>query len=113
MDIGIAGITIAIILGTCSIVSSIVFGYIPRKRQQELIQTKKELIQTKNALLQLYKDVSKLLEVEHQLLDEADMSKIEARRGQDISYRCEPTRVRKRINELSAQLKSYENINEL
>lgn len=100
MDTGIAGIIIAIILGTCSIVASIVFGYVPRKRQQEIIQTKIEL-------LQLYKDVSKFLEVEHQLLDEADMSKIEARRGLDISYRCEPTRVRKRINELDIQLKSY------
>ena len=99
MDAGIAGIIIAIILGTCSVVASIIFGYVPRKRQREIIQAKKEL-------LQLYKDVSKLLEVEHLLLDEADSSKIEARRGQDISYRCEPTRVRKRINELEIQLKS-------
>lgn len=100
MDTGIAGIIIAIILGTCSIVTSIIFGYVPRKRQREIIQTKMEL-------LQLYKDVSKLLEVEHQLLDEADISKVEARRGQDISCRCEPTRVRKRINELNTQLKGY------
>lgn len=101
MDAGIAGIIIAIILGTCSIVASIIFGYVPRKRQREITQTKSEL-------LQLYKDVSKLLEVEHQLLNEADMSKIEARRGQDISYRCEPTRVRKRINQLEMQLKNPE-----
>ena len=100
MDAGIAGIIIAIILGICSIVTSIIFGYVPRKRQREIIQTKSEL-------LQLYKDVSKLLEVELQLLDEADMSKIEARRGQDISYRCEPNRVRKRINQLDIQLKRY------
>lgn len=103
MDTGIAGIIIAIILGTCSIVTSIIFGYVPRKRQREIIQTKMEL-------LQLYKDVTKLLEVEHQLLDEADISKVEARRGQDISYRCEPTRVRKRINELNTQLKGYDTI---
>ena len=100
MDVGIAGIIVAIILGACSIVTSIIFGYVPRKRQRESIQAKTEL-------LQLYKDVSQLLDVEQQLLDEADISKIKARHGQAISNRCKPSNVRKRINELSTQLQKY------
>ena len=100
MDIGLAGIIIAIILGTCSIVTSIIYGYVPRKRQREILLAKTEL-------LQLYEDVSQLLEVEQQLLNEADISKIKARHGQSISNRCQPSNVKKRINELKIQLQNY------
>lgn len=100
MDIGIAGIVVAIILGACSIISAVIFGYVPRKRQQELINAK-------NELLHLYIDVSHLLEVEKHLIEVSDKSKVEARKGQVISSRCEPARIKKRIRELEFQLQHY------
>lgn len=98
MDTGLASIIVALILGCCSIISSIIFGYLPRKRKEHLIRVKKEL-------LELYKDVEQLLDIQEQLLSESETSKKIVRQGKNISYRCEKGNVRKRIRELSAQLK--------
>lgn len=103
MDIGIASIIVALLLSIGGIVISFMFGYIPRKRKDEIVRTKKEL-------LQLYQDVLQLLDEEKMLLEEADVSKLKARRDRVISSRCEPTRVKKRIKELELQMQNYGSI---
>ena len=86
MDIGLASVLSSIILGISGIIVSIIYGYIPRKRQTKIKSLQKEL-------LTLYNDVNMLLKIQ------------EARRGFSISYHCEPARVSKRIKELNNQLK--------
>ncbi len=103
MDIGIASVIIALILGVSGIGISVLLGYVPRKRKSEIIRTKKEL-------LQLYQDVLQLLEEEKMLLEEAEISKLKARRDRIISSHCEPARIKKRIKELESQMQNYGNI---
>lgn len=98
MDIGLASVLSSIILGISGIIVSIIYGYIPRKRQTKIKSLQKEL-------LTLYNDVNMLLKIQKELLDKSDVSKTEARRGFSISYHCEPARVSKRIKELNNQLK--------
>ncbi len=88
-----SGIIIALILGVCSVVSSIIFGYIPRSRKEKLIRLQKEL-------LNVYNDINEFQKLEQKLSVTLNISKIVARENLNISSNAEPKRVEKRIAEL-------------
>lgn len=92
------GITIALILGACSIISSIIFGYIPRSNKEKLIKLQKEL---HNA----YNDLNEFQKLEHNLSSALNIGKIAARQNLNISSNAEPKRVKKRLAELDNILK--------
>ena len=93
------GVIIALILGVSSIVSSVVFGYVPRKRKSEIDRVKGEL-------LAVYKDIDNLLKEEKNLMGKCGVGKKTARAGVKISKRCEPQKVKRRIEELESQVKN-------
>ena len=45
MDIGIASIIVALVTGVSSIVTAIIWGYVPRKRLEENKRLQKELLE--------------------------------------------------------------------
>ncbi len=90
-------IIVALILGASSIITSIIFGWIPRVRQAKLLAQKKEL-------LTLYEDIDKFIKIEEKLTKQLNISKIKARDGIKISEKSEPARVKRRINELKKEI---------
>lgn len=97
MDIGIAGIIVALITGISSIVTAIIWGYVPKQRKRLIKQLQKEL-------LDVYIDVYNLKAVEECLEKENGISKSSAREGVAISSRLEKRRIEKRIAGLQSAL---------
>lgn len=55
MDASIASIIVAVIMGTASIITAIIWGYIPRRRKEELKKLRQELYRVYTAVGQLKK----------------------------------------------------------
>lgn len=86
-----AGIIISLIL-------SIMFGYIPRKRKREVKSLNIELLKT-------YSDINEFIKLEQSFLESYNISKIKARKSFNISALSEPKKVQKRIKELNLKIK--------
>lgn len=93
MDIGVSSIVVSLIIGTSSIVTAFIWGYIPRKRKSEIQELRKEL-------LDVYIGVYNLKIVEEDLETELGISKQDARRGLIITDRLQKNKIGKRIEEL-------------
>lgn len=97
MDVGIASIVVALITGICSIITAIIWGYIPRNRKEEIKQLQ-------NELLEVYIAAYNLKVVEEMLEDELEISKREARKNVQISEKLQKKRIERRITELQSKL---------
>ncbi len=97
MDIGLSSIIVASITGISSIITAIIWGYVPRKRSEEIKRLQKEL-------LEVYGGVYNLKAVEEKLEGDFGISKIEARKGINIPKTFETKRIEKRIIELQSKL---------
>ncbi|MBR6841287.1 MAG: hypothetical protein IKM77_03170 [Prevotella sp.] len=97
MDIGICSIMVALITGISSIITAIIWGYIPKKRREEIIQLRKEL-------LEVYIGVYNLKTVEENLEAELGMSKKTARKGLIITDRLQKNKIEKRIAQLNSSI---------
>lgn len=97
MDIGLSSIIVASITGISSIITAIIWGYVPRKRSEEIKRLQKEL-------LEVYGGVYNLKAIEEKLEGELGVSKIEARKGINIPKTFETKRIEKRIIELQSKL---------
>ena len=97
MDTGIASIIVASITGISSIVTAIIWGYIPKQRKVQIEKLQKEL-------LDVYIDAYNLKAVEERLETENGISKLSARKGVIISSRLEKGRIEKRIAQLQSTL---------
>lgn len=91
-------VLIALILGFTNIVGSVIFGYLPRSRNEKLRSIEQEL-------LRAYQDIREFQKLEHQLLIKCNISKMTARQSVDISAKSEPKRINKRITELESAVK--------
>ncbi len=92
----LSNIIVSFIIGVSGIITSLIFNYIPRKRNEKFQKLQKEL-------LEVYKDVESLIQIESELLQKSNVSKIQARKGFTISKRCEPKRLANRIKELESK----------
>jgi|GEM_PF-5513596 len=86
----------AFLNGLLGIITGVIFNYVPRLRKEKFQKLQKEL-------LEVYKDVESLIQIESELLQKSNMSKIQARKGFTISKRCEPKRLANRIKELESK----------
>jgi len=86
-----AGIIISLIL-------SIMFGYIPRKRKSEVKSLNLELLKT-------YSDINEFIKLEQSFLESYNISKIKARKSFNISALSEPKKFQKRIKKLNLKIK--------
>lgn len=84
------------ITGLLGVITGVIFNYVPRLRKEKLQKLRKEL-------LEVYKDVECLIQIESNLLQKSNISKIQARKGFSISKRCEPKRLANRIKELESK----------
>ncbi len=86
----------AFLNGLLGIITGVIFNYVPRLRKEKFQKLQKEL-------LEVYKDVKCLIQIESELLQKSNMSKIQARKGFTISKRCEPKQLANRIKELESK----------
>lgn len=93
MDFGLCSIIIALIMGASSIVTAIIWGYVPKKRTQEIKRLRREL-------LEVYIGAYNLKAVEESLEAESGVSKTEARKDLMITEKLETKRIDKRIQAL-------------
>lgn len=87
-----------------SVVVSFCMGYVPRTRKEELEKLRLKLKQKNFELVSVYKDVYQLLQVESFLLEDAGISKQDARKGFTIRRVCHKKYVEDRIVELEEEL---------
>lgn len=97
MDYGLCSIIVALITGISSIITAIIWGYVPKRRQEEVVRLKKEL-------LDVYMGAYNLKVIEDLLEEESGISKQEARRGLIITSRLEKGRIEKRLTQLKSDL---------
>ena len=97
MDYGLCSIIVALITGLSSIITAIIWGYVPKKRKEEIARLKKEL-------LDVYMGAYNLKVIEESLEEDVGISKQEARRGLIITSRLEKGRIEKRITQLKSDL---------
>lgn len=97
MDIGICSIIVALITGVSSIITAIIWGYVPKKRKEEIVKLQKEL-------LEVYVGAYNLKIIEEMLEEEAGISKRKARRGIQITNKLERSKIEKRIAQLNSAL---------
>lgn len=97
MDIGICSIIVALITGVSSIITAIIWGYVPKKRKEEIVKLQKEL-------LEVYEGAYNLKIIEEMLEEEADIPKRTARRGIQITNKLEKSKIEKRIAQLNSAL---------
>lgn len=97
MDYGLCSIIVALITGLSSIITAIIWGYVPKRRQEEVVRLKKEL-------LDVYMGAYNLKVIEDLLEEESRISKQEARRGLIITSRLEKGRIEKRLTQLKSDL---------
>ncbi|MBO7315895.1 MAG: hypothetical protein J6U44_01835 [Paludibacteraceae bacterium] len=69
MTLELSNIIASSIIGFSGIITGIIFNYIPRKRNEKIQKLQKEL-------LEVYKDVESLIQIESELLQKSNMSKI-------------------------------------
>ncbi len=97
MDIGLSSIIVASITGISSIITAIIWGYVPRKRNEEIKRLQKEL-------LEIYIGAYNLKVVEERLEGELGISKREARQDLQISPKLQKSNIEKRISMLQSKL---------
>lgn len=97
MDIGVASIIVAIITGISSIITAVIWGYIPRKRLEENERLRKEL-------LEIYMGAYNLKAIEEGLEGELGISKRKARQDLQITPKLQKSHIEKRITELQSKL---------
>ncbi len=97
MDIGLSSIIVASITGISSIITAIIWGYVPRKRNEEIKRLQKEL-------LEIYIGAYNLKVVEERLEGELGISKREARQDLQISPELQKSNIEKRISMLQSKL---------
>lgn len=97
MDIGIASIIVALVTGVSSIVTAIIWGYVPRKRLEENKRLQKEL-------LEIYMGAYNLKAIEEGLEGELGISKRKARQNLQITPKLPKSHIEKRITELQSKL---------
>ena len=95
MDIGICSIIVALITGISSIITATIWGYIPKRRKEEIKKLQKEL-------LDVYIGAYNLKVVEETLEEEYGVSKIEARKDVIITDRLQKAKIEKRIAQLES-----------
>jgi hypothetical protein len=81
-----------------SLITSIIFGYIPKIRKRKIELLEKELLNT-------YSDISEFQKLVKNLIEISNISKINARKDLSISANSQPKRLQKRISELKLILK--------
>lgn len=86
MNAETASIVVALITGISSIITAIIWGYVPRKRIEQIKILRREL-------LDVYVGVYNLKVVEERLEGELGISKIEARKGISIPKSFETKRL--------------------
>lgn len=97
MDIGLSSIIVASITGISSIITAIIWGYVPRKRNEEIKRLQKEL-------LEIYIGAYNLKVVEERLEGELGISKREARQDLQITKKLQKSNIEKRISMLQSKL---------
>ena len=97
MDIGICSIIVALITGVSSIITAIIWGYVPKKRKEEIVKLQKEL-------LEVYVGAYNLKIIEEMLEEEAGISEQTARQGIQITNKLEKSKIEKRIAQLNSAL---------
>lgn len=97
MNIGICSIIVALITGVSSIITAIIWGYVPKKRKEEIVKLQKEL-------LEVYEGAYNLKIIEEMLEEETDIPKRTARRGIQITKKLEKSKIEKRIAQLNSAL---------
>jgi hypothetical protein len=97
MDFGIVSILVALITGVSSVTTAVIWGYVPKKRKEEIESLQREL-------LEVYMDAYNLKIIEESLENELGITKQEARKGFNISTRLEKKRIEKRISQLQSKI---------
>ncbi|MBR5395435.1 MAG: hypothetical protein IK144_10210 [Bacteroidaceae bacterium] len=97
MNAELASIIVALITGISSIITAIIWGYVPRNRKSQIKKLQQEL-------LDVYTDVYNLKIVEERLEEDNNVSKQAAREGLPISPRIEKRRIENRIAQLQSNL---------
>ena len=97
MDIGICSIIVALITGVSSIITAIIWGYVPKKRKEEIVKLQKEL-------LEVYVGAYNLKIIEEMLEEEAGITKQNARQVSQITNKLEKSKIEKRIAQLNSAL---------
>lgn len=92
MDAAIASVIVAVIMGVASIITAIIWGYVPRHRKEELKNRRKELHE-------VYTAVQELKKLEDYLENKYGISKQTARKeaGVHIADKFSDKKVSERI----------------
>lgn len=96
MDIGLSSIIVTSITGLSSIITAIIWGYVPRKRSEEIKKLQKEL-------LEIYNGAYKLKVIEERLEGELGISKRKARQDLQITPKLQKSYIEKRISMLQSK----------
>lgn len=70
------------------------WGYVPRRRQEKIVQLQKEL-------LECYQNIDVFLEIEQEYIKGNGLSKKSVRNGKNLTRKTQPKFVANRINELT------------
>lgn len=95
---------IGLVVGVLGVIAAIIWGYIPKKRNETIEGLTSKLNNTRKELLSLYEDVYQLIQIEDFLEKDSGISKQQARKGFTISNRCERARIERRIDDLKKEL---------
>lgn len=87
----------AIVLSVAGIVITILCAYIPKVRKEKLLTAWKEM-------REIYADLEEFIKLEDYLEKESGISKHKARSMVNISSRCQPKRISRRIRELDTKI---------
>ena len=77
MDAAIASVIVAVIMGAASIITAIIWGYVPRHRKEDLKNRRKELYE-------VYSAVQELKKLEDYLENKFGISKQTARKEAEV-----------------------------
>ena len=81
------------VIAICGMFAAYYWGYVPRKRKEKIDQLQKELFDC-------YCDISNLLEIEQDYIEEEGISKRRTRKERQLTDRSKPSNVNKRLDDL-------------
>ena len=87
----------AIVLSVAGIVITILCAYIPKVRKEKLLTAWKEM-------RDIYEDLGEFIKLEEYLENASGISKQKARSMVNISSRCQPKKISRRIKELDTKI---------
>ena len=105
MNYGLA--EISLIISVLAMISTAILSYLTYRnscKQKEYDTLKNKYQNRINELITLYQDVNSLINIQDNLCQQANVSKIKARQGYIISDYCGPKHIEKRIKQLKEQL---------